>query len=282
VTGTGRAGRALWNLGAVLVAGYALLPALWLVALSLTPAGAAGGSTLDPAQWTWRNYRAALGAGVLTRALLNSAVVAVLATVLAVTLATLAAYAIARLDFPGKSAVLTLALVAALLPPVALVGPLLDLWRSLGLYDSYAGLVLPYLSFALPLALWTLSAFFREIPWEMERAALVDGATPVQAFRRVVVPLAAPGVFTAAILVFFVAWNELLLAAALTTTAGSATVPAALAAFAGAPRFTEPAGTVAAAAVLVTVPVVAAVLAFQRRIVAGLTALAVPGVGRAP
>ena len=145
-------------------------------------------------------------------ALRNSFGIAIIATVLAVIFATFAAYAIARLEFKGKKLVLSLALAIAMFPVVALVGPLFDMWRTLGLFNTWPGLIIPYMSFTLPLAIWTLSAFFREIPWEMEQAAQVDGATSWQAFRKVIVPLAAPGVFTAAILTFFFAWNEFVLA----------------------------------------------------------------------
>jgi multiple sugar transport system permease protein len=133
------------------------------------------------------------------------------------------------------------------------------------------------MTFTLPLAIWTLSAFFREIPWELEQAAQVDGATPFEAFRKVIVPLAAPGVFTAAILVFFFAWNDFLFAISLTSTDNSRTVPAALAFFTGNSQFEQPTGSIAAAAVIVTIPIVIMVLIFQRRIVAGLTAGAVKG-----
>src|ERR687890_826526 len=138
----------------------------------------------------------------LLRPLINSVAIALIATVIAVTLASFTAYAIARLTFPGKTLILAGALAIAMFPPISVVGPLFDMWRALGLYDTYAGLVIPYLTFALPLAIYTLVAFFREIPWELEQAAQVDGATPWQAFRRIILPLAAPGVFTAAILVF--------------------------------------------------------------------------------
>jgi len=160
---------------------------------------------------------------------------------------------------------------------VALVGPLFDLWRTLGLFNTWPGLIIPYMSFTLPLAIWTLSAFFREIPWELEQAAQVDGATPFQAFTKVIVPLAAPGVFTAAILVFIFAWNDFLFAISLTSSDASRTVPAALAFFTGESSFTQPTGSIAAAAVVVTVPIIVFVLFFQRRIVAGLTSGAVKG-----
>ena len=137
---------------------------------------------------------------------------------IAVTLASFTAYAIARLDFPGKSVILAGALAIAMFPPISVVGPLFDMWRTLGLYDTYLGLIIPYMTFALPLAIYTLVAFFREIPWELEQAAQVDGATPFQAFRKIILPLAAPGVFTTAILVFIFAWNDFVFAISLTST----------------------------------------------------------------
>ena len=181
------------------------------------------------------------------------------------------------MKFRGKFAVLALALAIAMFPPISVVGPLFDMWRALGIYDTYLGLVIPYLSFALPLAIYTLVAFFREIPWDLEQAAQVDGATPFQAFRRVIVPLAAPGVFTAATLVFIFCWNDFVFAISLTSSDASRTVPAALAFFTGESQFTQPTGSIAAAAVVVTIPIVIMVLVFQRRIVAGLTSGAVKG-----
>ena len=148
---------------------------------------------------------------------------------------------------------------------------------TLGLFDTWLGLIIPYITFALPLSIYVLSAFFREIPWELEQAAQMDGATPFQAFVRVIAPLAAPGVFTTAILVFIFAWNEFLFAISLTSTDAARTVPAALAFFTGSSQFEQPTGSIAAAAVVVTIPIVLLVLVFQRRIVAGLTAGAVKG-----
>jgi multiple sugar transport system permease protein len=191
--------------------------------------------------------------------------------------ATLAAYAIARLEFRGKRLVLSMSLAIAMFPVVALVGPLFDMWRAFGIYDTWPGLIIPYMSFTLPLAIWTLSAFFREIPWEMEQAAQVDGATAWQAFRRVIVPLAAPGVFTAAILTFFFAWNDFVFGISLTSTENARPIPASLAFFVGPDPFTRPASLLAAAAVIATIPIIVIVLFFQRRIVAGLTSGAVKG-----
>jgi multiple sugar transport system permease protein len=192
-------------------------------------------------------------------------------------LGTMAAYAIARLDFPGKSVLVGFSLLVAMFPQVSLVSPLFSIERSLNLFDTWPGLILPYITFALPLAIYTLSAFFREIPWELEKAAKMDGATPAQAFRRVIAPLAAPGVFTTAILVFIFCWNDFLFAISLTATTRSRTVPAALQFFTGASQFEDPTGQICAAAVVITIPIVVFVLFFQRRIVAGLTSGAVKG-----
>lgn len=200
-----------------------------------------------------------------------------ISTVLAVTLAMFAAYAIVRLDFPGRKLVLAGALAIAMFPPVSVIGPLFNMWRTLHLFDTWAGLIIPYMTFTLPLAIWTLSAFFREIPWDLDRAARVDGATPFQAFRKVVAPLAAPGVFTSAILVFIFAWNDFLFATSLTSTNKARTVPAAIAFFTGSSQFEQPTGSIAAASVVVTVPIIIMVLIFQRRIVSGLTSGAVKG-----
>ncbi len=188
-----------------------------------------------------------------------------------------AAYAIARLDFPGKRLILSAALAVAIFPVISIVTPLFNLWRQIGLYDTWLGLIIPYLSLTLPISIWTMSAFFREIPWEMEQAAQVDGATTWQAFRKVIVPLAAPGVFTTAIIAFFIAWNDFAYGISLTSTSAARPVPAALGLFSGASQFVDPTGSIAAAAVIVTIPVVVLVLLFQRRIVAGLTNGAVKG-----
>ena len=264
--------RLAWATASLLVVAIGLLPVLWIVSLSLKSPDTITDRRFWPTDPTLENYRSIFDSTLFTRALLNSVGIGLLTTVVAVALATPAAYALTRLSFRGKALVLPLTLAVAVFPPVALVGPLFDLWRAIRLYDTWPGLVLPYLSFALPLAMWTLTAFFRGIPWEMEQAAQADGATPWQAFRRVVVPLARPGVLTAAILVFFFSWNDFVFAISLTSSDRSRTVPAALAFFPGDERFSQPVGSIAAAAVVVTVPVLVATLVFQRRLVAGLTA----------
>jgi multiple sugar transport system permease protein len=269
--------RALRVLGAALIVGYALLPVVWIAALSFKSGDDISNGKFWPEVWTLENYRTVFRTDVFTSALRNSIGISLIATLISVTLATFAAYAIARLEFRGKKLILGMALAVAMFPTISLVGPLFDIWRSIGLYDTWLGLIIPYLSFTLPLSIWTLSAFFREIPWEMEAAAAVDGATPWQAFRRVVVPLAAPGVFTAALLTFFFAWNDFVFGISLTSTEAARPVPAALAFFTGASFFEQPTAAISAAAVVVTVPVVVLVLLFQRKIVAGLTAGAVKG-----
>ena len=255
----------------------ALFPVFWLLMLSLKEPTTIADGRLIPEKWSTENYESIFDQDVFTRALVNSIGIALIATVIAVVLAAMAAYAIARLDFPGKTLILTAALAIAMFPPISIVGPLYDMWRNLGLYDTWLGLIIPYMTFTLPLAIYTLSAFFREIPWELEQAAQVDGATPFQAFTKVIAPLAAPGVFTTAILVFIFAWNDFVFAFSLTSTKAAQTVPAALSQFPGASTFQQPTGAIAAAAIVVTVPIVIMVLFFQRRIVAGLTAGAVKG-----
>jgi multiple sugar transport system permease protein len=168
-------------------------------------------------------------------------------------------------------------LLIAMFPAISLVSPLFNLWRQLGLFDTWPGLIIPYLTFSLPLAIYTLSAFFREIPWELERAAQVDGATPLQAFLQVIAPLAAPGMVTTAILVFIFCWTDFVFAISLTSTSASQTVPAAIAFFSGASQFQTPIGSIAAAGVVITIPIILFVFFFQRRIVAGLTSGAVKG-----
>jgi len=270
-----------WSVGIALVLIFALIPVIWLISLSLKTPEAITDQQFIPSEFSLDNYKSLFEGGIddspFIKPLINSIGIALITTVISIVLASFAAYAIARLEFPGKRLILAGALAIAMFPPISTVGPLFDMWRSLGLYDTWLGLIIPYLTFSLPLAIYVLVAFFREIPWDLEQAAAVDGATPFQAFTKVIVPLAAPGVFTAAILVFIFAWNDFLFAISLTSSDASRTVPAALAFFTGESSFTQPTGSIAAAAVVVTVPIIVFVLFFQRRIVSGLTAGAVKG-----
>ncbi len=266
-----------WGFANTIVVLIAAIPVLWLVSLSLKDPSTLTDGSFYPHKWTFANYRGIFNQPLFTHALVNSIGIALISTFLGVVLGAMAAYAIARLDFPGKRLLVASALLIAMFPAISLVNPMFNLWRTLGIFDTWIGLIIPYMTFSLPLSIYTLSAFFREIPWELEKAAALDGATPLQAFRRVILPLAAPGVFTTAILVFLYCWNDFVFAISLTSTNNARTVPAALAFFTGASQFQEPTGSIAAAAVVITIPVVIVVLLFQRRIVAGLTAGAVKG-----
>src|SRR3954471_22868695 len=269
--------KVLWTLAVFVVLVYALIPVVWILSLSFKTPATIGDGRFLPSEWTLSNYSDVFNTGFFTSALRNSIGIALIATLIALTFASMAAYAITRLDFPGKAAILAGALAVTMFPPISIVGGLFNVWRQIGLYDTWLGLILPYLSFSLPLSIYTLSAFFREIPWDLEKAANMDGATPLQAFRKVILPLAMPGVFTAGILAFISAWNDFLFANVLTSTDRSRTLPVALAFFRGSSQFTDPSGAIAAGAVVVTIPILIVVLLFQRRIVAGLTAGAVKG-----
>ena len=272
--------KTLWVVAGVLIVIYALFPIAWIISLSLKSSADISNGQFLPTALSWENYQSILfgdAAELFLPALRNSFGICIIATAISSVLAMFAAYAIARIDFRGKRIILSTALGVAIFPVIAIATPLYNLWREVGLYDTWPGLILPYLSLTLPISIWTLSAFFREIPWEMEQAAQVDGASPWQAFRKVIVPLAAPGVFTTAIIAFFLAWNDFVYGITLTSTEASRPVPAALGLFSGASQFESPTGPIAAAALVVTVPVVVLVLIFQRRIVAGLTNGAVKG-----
>jgi multiple sugar transport system permease protein len=268
--------RTLWAIGILVVLLYALIPVAWITSLSFkTPDEVADRKFFSG--FSFDNYDVVFSDDTFIAALINSIGIAGIATLISIVLAAMAAYATSRLDFTGKTLILSGALAVAMFPPISIVGSLFDMWRAIGIYDTWIGLIIPYMTFTLPLAIYTLAAFFREIPWELEQAAQVDGATPFQAFRKIIVPLAAPGVFTAAILVFIFAWNDFIFANTLTSTDNARTVPAALAFFTGASQFEQPIGAIAAASVVVTIPIIIMVLIFQRRIVAGLTAGAVKG-----
>jgi multiple sugar transport system permease protein len=266
-----------WTVVNVLVLLYALVPLAWIISLSFKSTATIADGKFIPSSITFENYKGIFSTNQFTSALINSIGIGLITTVIAVVIGTMAAYAVARLEFPGKKLLVGAALLIAMFPQISLVTPLFDIERKLGLFDTWPGLIIPYITFALPLAIYTLSAFFREIPWELEKAAKMDGATPAQAFRKVIAPLAAPGIVTAAILVFIFAWNDLLLAISLTATERSITVPAAISQFTGSSQFEEPTGSIAAAAVVITIPIIIFVLFFQRRIVAGLTSGAVKG-----
>jgi multiple sugar transport system permease protein len=266
-----------WGGANLLVIVVAIVPILWIVSLSFKDPAALNHGSFWPSKWTWENYSGIFDTSEFTRALVNSIGIALISTFIAVLFASMAAYAVARLDFPGKGLLIGMALLIAMFPAISLVTPLFNIERNLGIFDTWIGLIIPYITFGLPLAIYTLSAFFREIPWELEKAAKMDGATPFQAFTKVIAPLAAPGMFTTAILVFILCWNDFLFAISLTSTTRARTVPAAIGFFSGSSQFTAPTGSIAAASVIITIPIIVFVLLFQRRIVAGLTSGAVKG-----
>jgi multiple sugar transport system permease protein len=266
-----------WGSANAIAVILALIPVLWIVSLSFKDPSTITDATFWPTKWTGGNYSGILKTSQFIRPLINSIGIGIIATLIAVTLASLAAYAVARLAFPGKQVLIGMSLLIAIFPTISLVTPLFSIERALGLFNTWPGLIIPYIAFGLPLGIYILSAFFREIPWELEKAAKMDGATPYQAFTKVIAPLAAPGMVTTAILVFLACWNEFLLAISLTSTTAARTAPAAMGFFTGSSQFTAPTGSISAAAVVITIPIIIFVLFFQRRIVAGLTSGAVKG-----
>lgn len=257
---------------------WCLFPFVWLIDTSLKLGDRALNSpSLMQGPFGLDNYISVFDQGFGYN-LRNSAIVAGTTTIICITVGSLAAYALARLPLRGKILILSAILAVALFPSVALVPPLYELWRNLGLLNTYPGLYIPYTAFTLPLTIFILTTFYASIPKDLEEAARVDGATAFQAFYKVVLPLAAPGVFAAAIIVFVYAWNEFLLASTFAPRDLVAqTVPVAIAAFTGSVEFQRPIGTITAACVIVTIPMIIMTLILQRRIVAGLTAGAVKG-----
>jgi trehalose/maltose transport system permease protein len=258
------------------VAGAALLtmllfPIYWMIASSVAPESRLFESPpLVPREVSFDHYRALFDERDFLIPVRNSLVVAAMTTIVALPVAVLCAYALARLRFRGRGVLLALILAVSMFPQISIVPPLYLMLRELRLLDTYPGLVLPYVTFSMPLAVWLLTAFFRQLSPELEQAAMLDGASRVRALWDVVLPLAAPGVATAAILTFLYCWNEFLFALSFTLGPDRYTVPVAVTLFRG--RYQVPWGQVLAATVVATIPVALLVLTFQRRIVAGLTA----------
>jgi multiple sugar transport system permease protein len=254
-----------------------VFPLLWVFKMSIITKAElyATPPTILPQNLSGAEWTQVLGDSTFQRALINSSVIAGVTTVFCLFFGSIAAYAIARLRFRFKSTVMTLILAISFFPAVAIIAPLFIQYTQLGLINTYASVIITDTVFALPLTIWLLVAFFRELPRDLEDAAKVDGATTMQAFRKVIVPLAAPGVFTTAILTFIYAWNEFLFANTFLFDRSTQPVTVVIPNFAT--IYTVDYGAQAAAAVVVTVPLVIMVLIFQRRIVSGLTAGAVKG-----
>ncbi len=264
----------------ILAVGFLVLasafPFYWAIVASLTPeARLFEAPSLLPVHPVLDHYRALFAQRSFWLPIRNSLIVALNTTALCLALGSLCAWALARLRFRGKTAVLGFILAVTMFPQISIVSPLYLLLRKLGLIDTYPGLILPYLTFAMPLTVWLLVGFFRQLPRELEEAARVDGASRFRAFREVILPLSLPGLATTAILTFVYCWNEFLFALSFTLGPERQTVPVAIALFRG--QYQVPWGEILAAAVVATAPVAILVLIFQRRIVQGLTAGAVKG-----
>ncbi|MGM1063276.1 carbohydrate ABC transporter permease [Saccharothrix sp. Mg75] len=266
-----RAGVKYAGLGVILL--YCLAPFYWMAVSAFRRPADQFELTVLPAPFSLDNLTAVFAPGVgFGRSLLNSLVVAGTTTVLTLVIGVSASYALARLRFRFKNAVAALIIATSMFPGISLLVPLLALFTDIGWINTYQAMIVPSLSFALPLAVWNLTAFFRQMPEELEQAAMIDGCTRGQAFRKVILPLAAPGVFTTAIITFIAAWNEFIIALSMVNDKSMQTATVAISRFTGAYGFDQPFGTQMAAGVVVTVPLVVVVLLFQRRIIAGLTA----------
>ena len=259
--------------GVAVIILYCLAPFYWMAVSAFRRPSDQFSNNVIPAPFSIDNFKDVFSAdNGFARGLLNSLIVAGTVTILTLIIGMVAAYTLARLDFRGKNVVLAVIITTSMFPGISLVIPLLKLFIDIKWINTYQAMIVPSLSFALPLAVWNLTAFFRQMPRELEQAAMVDGCTPAQAFRKVILPLAAPGVFTTAIITFIAAWNEFLIALSMTNKKSIQTANVIISQFTGTTGRDQPFGSQMAAGVVVTIPLVIAVLIFQRRIVAGLTA----------
>jgi trehalose/maltose transport system permease protein len=272
-------GKVLFWLLIVLIIFYTMFPFYWAIVTSLKPAARLFDTPVQywPNPMTWDNYAAVTRSSNFAYALRNSAIVALSTVLLSLLFGSFAAYALGRLRFRGKTIALYTILSMTMFPQIAVLGSLYEIVRGLGLYNTWGALILTYLTFTLPFTVWVLTTFFKSMPGELEEAAQVDGATPMQTFWMVLLPLALPGLVTTGLLAFIAAWNEFLFALTFTINERAVTAPVALTQFGGASTFEVPWATIMAASVVVTVPLVILVLVFQRLILAGLTAGAVKG-----
>ncbi|HIW92196.1 MAG TPA: carbohydrate ABC transporter permease [Candidatus Corynebacterium avicola] len=253
---------------------WALAPFYWMVVTAFRDKAYTFSTNPLPSHITLQNFKEAMATDAgnnFLRAIGNSLIIGFATTVIALVVGVFTAYALARVDFRGKGFVTGIILAASMFPGIALVTPLFQLFSNIGWIGTYQAMILPNISFVLPLTVYTLTSFFRELPWKLEEAARVDGASRGLAFRKVILPLAAPALFTTAILAFIATWNEFMLAKQLSTPT-TEPVTVAIARFTGASAFQYPYAATMAAGALVTIPLVIMVLVFQRRIVSGLTA----------
>ncbi|WP_210505782.1 carbohydrate ABC transporter permease [Naasia sp. SYSU D00057] len=259
-------------LAIIVIALYCLAPFYWMIVSSLRRTSDIFDNSLLPTTWSLESYAQVFsGSSNFGRALLNSLIVATTTTTLALALGIFAAYAISRLNFRFKSAILAIVIATSMFPGISVVVPLLRLFSDIGWINTYQAMIVPSLSFAIPLAVWNLTTFMKQLPYDLEEAAMIDGATKWQAFRKILLPLAAPGVFTTAILTFIHSWNEFIIALSMVNDPAVQTATVAISKFTGASEFEAPYGQQMAAGVIVTIPLVIVILFFQRRIVEGLT-----------
>ncbi|MGZ0211751.1 MAG: carbohydrate ABC transporter permease [Actinomycetales bacterium] len=258
--------------GIAIVAVYCLAPFYWMLVSSFRTTNDIFDTSLLPSRWSLESYAQVFdSSNDFGRSLLNSLIVAGITTVFALLLGIFAAYAIARLKFRFKSGILAVIIATSMFPGIAVVVPLLRLFTDIGWINTYQAMIVPSLSFAIPLAVWNLTTFMKQLPNDLEQAAMIDGCTKWQAFTKILLPLAAPGVFTTAILTFIHSWNEFIIALSMANDPAIQTATVAISKFTGASDFQAPFGAQMAAGVIVTIPLMIVVLLFQRRIVEGLT-----------
>ncbi|MEA2582978.1 MAG: trehalose/maltose transport system permease protein [Thermomicrobiales bacterium] len=266
-----------WALVVVLLI-YTIFPFYWAILAAIRPDREIAIVKYWPDEIYWGNLKYVFDNGDFLRALLNSTIVSLGTVLVALTFGAFAAYAMGRMRFRGRTIIMYMILAMTMFPAIAILGSLYQMINAVDLYNTIPALIITYLTFTLPFTVWVLSNFFKALPGELEESALVDGSTPFQAFYKILLPLSLPGLVTTGLLAFIAAWNEFLFALTFTTQDYNArTVQPAIASFSGNTQYDEPWGSIMAASVVVTVPLVVLVLVFQRKILAGLTAGAVKG-----
>lgn len=265
------------NLANLLVALFIVLPLYWMVTSAFKTRANVGASPPQywPSPWSTQNFHDAFATYTFGRYIINSVIVALVATVLVLVLGTLAGYALGRLPMRGRFTILVTLLMISVFPPIAVVVPLYVMLRDIGWLNSYQALIIPYMAFYLPFAIWILRNYFLAIPREMEESARIDGASPLRTVWRIILPQAWPGVFTAGIFTFTACWTEFLMALSFNVVNEFRTIPVGIALFGG--QFITPYGTLFAASVVAVVPIAVLVFVFRRQVVSGLTAGAVKG-----
>ncbi len=270
---------ALFWIAVAIILFYVLFPFYWALKTSFTSSSRLSAEALQwfPTHLTWENYKLVFTTQPFGRNLFNSLVVASGTVILSLLLSLMAAYALGKFRFKGKSVLMYIILAVSVFPQIAVLGGMYTTIRALGLYNSVFGLMLSYMIFVLPFTVWTLTSFVREIPTELEEAAYMDGASPLTTLFQVLLPVMTPALVTTGLLAFINAWNEFLFALTFTSDNSAKTVPVAISSFSGASQYETPFGVIMAASVIVTIPLIILVLIFQRNIVSGLTAGAVKG-----